>query len=173
MFAARCDMESVTIDNLGIKVHERWAQDQSVYDPSLIKDAPYVAMQPEVNGYSLIYSSKLEELFEMQKRNQAWASFVPPHRFQLFNKRYFSYRLFLNIHWEEEKDKDLEDDSEEQEESSENLLSEVKKLQSFTSQSSTLFEKDKTSILNLLESIQWINGMLGQICARKIQYQKG
>lgn len=164
-------MKAVTIDQLDMKDHVRWAQDQSVYDASIIADASYVAMQPEINGTSLIYSSKLEELFEMQKKNQSWASFVPPHRFQLFNKRYFSYRLFLNIHWDDRKEEDEEEADQNPE--TQDLIYQVKKLQKFTAQSPALFEKDKTSILNLLESIHWINEMLSQICARKIQYQKG
>lgn len=39
--------------------------------------------------------------------------------------------------------------------------------------SSSLFERDKHAILNLIETIQWINLLLKQINGKKLQYQKG
>lgn len=155
---------SVTIDQLDLKDHVRWANDQSIYDVTFIKDSEIVAHHPEILGTSAIYPSKLDELFEMQKKNLPWAAFESPKNFHMFSRRFFSYRLFPNIYWEEEKTEDEED-------THQSLKQQVIDLQNPDEQS--IFEKDKTVILNLLDSVGWINHLLKQINARKLQYQKG
>ncbi len=162
-------MKAVTIDQLDIKDHVRWAQDQEDYDISFITESHLVAPHPEILGTSVIYPSKFEELFELQKRNLPWASFSPPKNFHMFSKRFFSYRLFPNIYWEEND----EEESSEDKEHNHDLIQEVLRVKKKENETQTLFEKDKTTVLNLLESIQWANQLLKQINARKLQYQKG
>lgn len=53
------------------------------------------------------------------------------------------------------------------------LTEKISSLKKPTYQSSVLFERDKTAILNLLETIDWINTLLKQINGKKLQYQKG
>lgn len=161
-------MKAVTIDRLDIKDHVRWAQDQEGYDISFVKESLLVAPHPEILGTSVIYPSKFEELFELQKRNLPWAAFVPPKNFQAFSKRFFSYRLFPSIFWEEKNDEE-----EETEDSQEDLIACIIKYQRPEDQNQSLFEQDKSTVLNLLESIKAIDGLLKQINARKLQYQKG
>lgn len=160
-------MKAVTIDQLDIKEHIRWAHDQQEYDVTFVTESHLVAPHPEVLGTSAIYASKLEELFELQKRNLPWAFFAQPKNFHLFSRRFFSYRLFPSIYWDdeiEEKDEKL---------SSDHLIQEVLKMKKSPLQTHSLFEKDKNTILNLLETIQGIDQMLKHINARKLQYQKG
>ena len=92
-------MKRVTIDRLELKDHVRWAQDREVYDPTFIDEAMVIAPHPEFAGLSAIYSSKMEELFDLQKRNQHWAAFAPPDNFHFFSRSFFSYRLFPS--WKE------------------------------------------------------------------------
>lgn len=159
---------SVTIDQLDLKDHVRWANDQNTFDISLIRESDIVAHHPEISGTSAIYPSKLEELFEMQKRNLPWAAFDPPRNFHIFSRRFFSYRLFPNIYWEEDAEEDGDENDPQQ-----NLQKHVLNLKNPDDQSQSHFEKDKTAILGVLESIVWINRLLKQINARKLQYQKG
>jgi hypothetical protein len=163
-------MKAVTIDQLDIKDHVRWAQDQKDYDVSFIKESQLVATHPEILGTSIIYPSKFEELFELQRRNLPWASFSPPKNFHMFSKRFFSYRLFPNIYWEE---KDEDEEESEDKNSNHDLIQEVIRVKKKGNQTLPLFEKDKSAILSLLESIKWVNRLLKQINARKLQYQKG
>lgn len=165
-------MKPVTIDQLDIKDHVRWAQDQEGYDISFVKESHLVAPHPEILGTSVIYPSKFEELFELQKRNLPWASFSQPKNFHMFSKRFFSYRLFPNIYWKDEDDNEESEESAD-EESSDDLIQEVIRIKKLGNQTESLFEKDKSTILNLLESIKWVNHLLKQINARKLQYQKG
>ena len=169
-------MKGVTIDNLDIKDHLRWAKDQEILDVSFVSDAGVVAMHPEFMGMSMIYPSKLDELFELQKKNQHFANFTPPLQFHLFAKSFFSYRLFPSIHWEDDENgQNQEEDSkcEDELDINHDLIQAVIRIKKLGSQASSLFEKDKDAILNLLESIKWINNLLKQIHAKKLQYQKG
>jgi hypothetical protein len=175
-------MKPVTIDNLDIKEHIRWAQDRAVLDTTFVKEAKEIAAHPEITGTSAIYSSHLEELFAWEKGMLPWANFSPPQSISLFHKRLFSYRLFPNISSEEQSEEEdsPNEDQQEQEEQEERALRRAKDLiqlvlayQKSNQRSPTLFEKDKGSILSLLESIRYIDEMLAQITSRKLQYQKG
>ncbi|MBS0604983.1 MAG: DUF5399 family protein [Verrucomicrobia bacterium] len=164
-------MKAVTIDKLNIKDHLRWAQDQEALESIYVTEAQTVAQHPELVGLSMIYPSKFEELFELAKKNQHWACFTPPKNYHVFGKRFFSYRLFPSIHWEDEEEGGEEPSN--QEEPNHDLIQAVIRIKKMGSQTSSLFEKDKSAMINLLESIRWINKLLKQINARKLQYQKG
>lgn len=167
-------MKPVTIDNLDIKDHVRWAQDQTDLDPFYLTETQAVAHHSETLGMSTIFSSQWASLFEWEKRNLSWASFAPPQKYHFASRRLFSFRLFPSIFWEEEQEEGHEGEENEQEkERSENLREQVINVAAFADQPSILFEKDKTVILNLLESIKYLDELLAHICARKLQYQKG
>ena len=164
-------MKAVTIDQLDIKEHVRWAQDQLDFDIALIKDTHVIAHHPEIIGTSSIYPSKFDELFELQKRNPSWACFSPPHNFHAFNKRVFSHQLFPTLSWDDQEQGEQE--SSEEDEASDRIVQLVGKLKKLSNQTPAALEKDRSSILGALESIRWINHLLKQIYARKLQYQKG
>lgn len=175
-------MKPITIDNLDIKDHVRWANDQNHLDSVYLTEAQAIAHLPEMLGTSAIYTSQWETLFEWQKRNAHWASFAPPSKYHLASKRLFSFRLFPTIYWKEEEEEGTEDDQPSAEEFVEkkdkespavNLVKEVINTAAFFHQPSIVFEKDKTTILNLLESIKYLDGLLAQITGKTMQYQKG
>lgn len=168
-------MKAVTIDKLDIKDHLRWAQDQEILDPVYSSEAQAVAQHPGMMGMSVIYSSKFEDLFELQRKNQHWALFSPPQNYHRVSRRLFSWRLFPGLDWEDSDDLDREQNKEENREEApcKDLIKIVLRATKKGSHSPSLFEKDRAAMLNLLESIQWINKLLMQINARKLQYQKG
>ena len=171
-------MKAVTIDNLDIANHLRWAQDQDALNGIYFSEAQAVAQHPELVGLSMIYSSKFEELFDLTKKNQHWASFSPPKNYPLFGKRFYSHRLLPGIYLEEEEEEGQEEKQEEegqekQEDPHQNLIQTVMQIKKMGSQTAVLFEKDKSAMLNLLESIRWLNALINQIHSRKLQYQKG
>ncbi len=168
-------MKPITIDNLDIKDHVRWAQDQAIFDPTYLTEAQAVVQHPEYLGTSTIYASQWESLFEWQKRNVHWAAFAAPLKYHLATRRLFSYRLFPSIYWEEDEEDPGEDQQqdEEKKEPSTDLIKQILQVERFSKQPAVLFEKDKTAILNMLESIKYINQLIAHISARKLQYQKG
>lgn len=161
-------MKGVTIDQLDLKDHVRWAEDQQVFDVTLVQESQLVGSHPSILGTSAIYSSKFEELFELYKRSNSWAFFPPPKNFTHFSKRLFSHRLFSDMDWEEE-----ENEEQEQETVSHDLMQKIATYQIEEASASSVFEKDKSAVLSLLESMNWLTDMLKQIYGRKMQHQKG
>ncbi len=168
-------MKAVTIDNLDIKEHIRWAKDREIFDAALVHDTHQIAQHPEISGLSAIFPSQLEELFNWEKGVNPFANFAVPYNVHQFSRHLFTYRLFHNIHWKQandDEDASEEDESEGKSKPEENLLLQIKAVRT-SSHNSTIFEKDKSTLISLLESIQSINKMLEQITSRKLQYQKG
>lgn len=169
----------VTIDQISIKEHQRYAEDQKHLDLSFIKESPLVAPHPGITGTSAIYSSKWEELFEIQKKNLPWAQFMPPEEYFSQANRFFSYVIIPSIlvdDNQEEGEKSNDEEDEEIEDMLERKFSvfmKIIKAKKHPDQSNTLFERDKTSILNLLDELKRLNKLLAQINSRKLQYQKG
>lgn len=174
-------MKAVTIDQLKLKDHVRWAEDQQEFDISFVTESQIVAPHPDLMGMSAIYPSKFDILFDLQKRNITWASFETPKNFHLFGKRFFSHRLFAHFDWEGDRDEGIFGEKEaafsNKEEKQENGLKHLTSMITALSRPQhlphSLFEKDKIILLSLLESIEWINSLLTQINGRKLQYQKG
>jgi hypothetical protein len=154
-------MKATTIDQLPITANVRWAEDQRDLDISFVTEPAMIAPHPEIVGLSIIYPSKFDILFDLQKRNIAWASFEPPKRFHLFRKRHFSRRLFASFDWDEEEEDSIPGER----------LQQVMERLSYLPPS--LFEKDKTTLISLLQSLRWINTLVIQIQSRKLQYQRG
>ncbi len=164
-------MKPVTIDNLDIKEHVRWAQDRAVFDPALLQE---LAPHSEIVGTSIIFSSHLEGIFHWDRGMRPWANFAPPHNAWML-KRFFSYRLFPTIDGQDSDEEEKHPRDEDEEEPQHKKRSRDKMQRILAAQHSThaLFEKDKNVILSLLASIQSINEMLAQIATCKVQYQKG
>jgi hypothetical protein len=171
-------MNAVTIDKLDIKIHERYAQDQQKLDPSYIKDAAAIPLHSEITGTSSIYSSKWEELFEIQIKNIPWAAFSPPPGYHVQARRFFSYRIAPSILIGDDSEEDEEEENEEEEEKEQDTLSfdlfnTVMNIKGEKKGMTHLIEKEKTILLDLFSSIKGLNRLLTHINARKVQYQKG
>ncbi len=168
-------MKAVTIDKLDLKDHVRWAQDQQIHDPSFVKDAEAISTQSEVMGVSVIYPSQLDELFEWQKGSHHWASFAPPGNIPFLPKRLFSFRLFPNSHFASAEDAEEQDlgEQEGERDDQKDLIQEICTMESSQGKQNPAFEKEKSALVNLLQTIKGIDGMLAQITSRKLQYQKG
>jgi len=174
-------MNGVTIDKFDIKVHERYAQDQLILDldPTFLKEASQIPPHSQITGTSSIYSSKWEELFELQLRNVPWAFFSPPPLYHVHAKRFFSYRLIPSLDFNEDNQKDKEEDQDhEQEEDNSSLahqeiVSKILYATPQTQKTTTHIEKERATLLSLVESIRHLDKLLKHVNSRKLQYQKG
>lgn len=162
-------MKRVTIDQYDIKEHVRWAKDQTVRDSSLTHTPTLSSLYPDTGATSAIYSSELETLFEWERGMRPWATFSPPQNLFLFNRRFFSYRLFPHIQSIEEED---EEDDEQEERKDRGLMAQILAVHG-DKKPKALFEKDKRSILSLLEAVKEVDTMLAQIFSAMLRYQKG
>ena len=162
-------MKRVTIDQYDIKEHVRWAKDQAACDSTLVHTSATASLYPETGATSSIYSSELEALFQWEKGMHPWATFSPPENLFLLNKRFFSYRLFPHI--ESTLEEEMEEESD-QEEKKKSLIDYIRAL-SRAKDPRALFEKDKKSILSLLEAVKEVDAMLALIFSSILRYQKG
>ena len=151
-------MKAATIDNLGIKHHERYAQDELVLDKSFIADSRQLSSQMQIAAASTVHSSKWEELFETSVKNLPWATFAPPFEYHRQSNRFFSYCILPTINVSA-----LE---------GEQLIEKAQNARKGRTQDPILFERDKAKIVNLLSTVGDLNKILGLINARKFN-QKG
>jgi hypothetical protein len=161
-----------TIDNLGVEVSTRWAEDQSKIDP-LMKDASRVSQQAQIDVSFPSYSSEIEALLNSQKQNPTFASFSVPSKYAEQKKRLFVEHvvpslgstelieaqiqriktrlppkpaaqgdLKLSERWEEVREREDE-------------------------------EKEQKSLLDVLDCINFLDRDLIEVNSRRNQYQKG
>jgi len=97
-----------TIDNLGVDISTRWAEDQKWIDPALIREAPAVALQTMIDVMLPSYSSEWEQLFNIGQRRIAWALFIPPPHFFEQKKRLFTYQIMPSLGSEEKKEAQMQ-----------------------------------------------------------------
>jgi hypothetical protein len=169
-------MSSVTIDQIGLKSHQRYAQDQAMADPAFMQDSHLVAPLSEINGTSMIYASQWETLFNLNIRNLPWANFLTPPKYRSHGKRFFSHRILPTIYSELPKDEDQEREDDQESEGKKNymaMIDEVLCKVKDRGSSSESCLKESVTLVNLLESIASLNEMLDHIQSRRLQYQKG
>lgn len=170
-------MKAVTIDNFDVKVHERYAEDQQKLDLQFIHEYNQVGTHPEIASLSFIYSSKWAELFETQSNNLPWAAFVTPPRYGLQPNRFFTSYILPSLPWSDDEEQGLDQEEEnEEEQERKRQWEQVRALvlgQEPDEQPLSLFEQDKSTLLNLVEQIKYLNRWLNEVNARKLQYQKG
>jgi hypothetical protein len=170
-------MRPVTIDRLDIKIHERYAKDQEQLDTKYITESTAIASYSEIVGTSSIYPSNWQILFDLQIKNIPWALFSPPFRYTLQSNRFFSYQILPTIYLRDEDEEDLEDEEEEKKQKREKrrfeMIKKIMHTRKAAHQNLADFESERSTLLHLLDSIRSLDKLLGQINARKRQYQKG
>jgi hypothetical protein len=162
---------TVTIDKLDLKEHVRYAQDQKLLDPVYITESGLVHAHSEITGTSSIYSSQWEILFETQVRNIPWALFSPPNHYRAQARRFFGSYILPTIYWDADHNEDQEE-SEKKNPYLERIYAAIEKER----EADTLRDldvKESNALCNLFESIGFLNTLLAQVNAKKLQYQKG
>lgn len=165
-----------TIDNLRIDAHQRYAKDQNDLDPRFVTESSAVSPHAEIAGNSAIYSSQLEQLVQSYMGTQPWGSFHPPTGYFMQTNRFFRSRLFPQSNKSMlQHDNEKEKDGQEQDQDDENPLIELLE-KTYAARASTPHpksERDKGTLISLLQEIGRIDGLLAYITSRKLQYQKG
>ena len=159
--------KGITIDQLGIEIHERWASDQEQLDAKYIQESNLIHDHSEIAGTSSIYSSKWAELMEIEHTYITWAAFVPPPDYEKQCNRFFSFDITPKFRW-------LED--EEKEENHNRQFEERKKrvkMKKPRAMHKTLVQRDQSALISLLDSMKSIHDLLREIQSKKLQYQKG
>ncbi len=154
-------MEAVTIDNINIQAHRRWAEDQAHIYPSFLEESAQVSPLTEVTGTSSIFSSHWAALFGVDIRHLPWAGFHAPAKFNTQAKRFFSYKIIPSLTFPQEKH-EYDDDEQDRK----------KRLKSFL-RAQLGNKTDKEILADLLDTIFTLDDLLGKILVKKLQYHKG
>lgn len=161
-------VKAVTIDQIGIEVHDRYAKDQEKLkkiDSFFIKDA---APHFETTGTSSIFTSEWEKLFSFfSDRNHTWAQFADAPNFSLPGRRsFFSFALVPSLEGfsQEEESGERVYFAEERE-----RLSSVK----IPHHALAHLERERSQLFNLLDKIGEFNELLQQIHSNRIGTQRG
>jgi len=164
----------VTIDNYDVKVHERYAEDQKKLDLTYVKESGHIHPHLESPLAEAAINAKWEELFGTFSHRHPWAQFAPPPMYGRMRNRFFSYILSSAFPWVKvDEEREEEDEEKRREEHQLNQYRKQIKAKKSKSLPMALLEKDRTALLNLLDSIQDLNGLLREINSHKLQYQKG
>jgi len=169
-----------TIDNLGIDVSTRYAQDQKHLDDKLLKDARGISQQTLVDVTIPSYASEFDALFGLSKRNLPWADFQAPNRFNEQKKRLFTHQIIPSLGTAEKKESQAQkiiakvqsqmakgqtDKDKEGLKDPKKKFSEQREEQELT--------KEKKILIKLLDCIIYLDKDIGSVNSRRMQYQKG
>jgi hypothetical protein len=168
-----------TIDNLGVDVSTRYAEDQKMFDEKIIKESRGIPIQAQIDVTFPSFSSELEALFEINKRNIFWADFFMPPKYREQKKRLFTYQIIPSLGSEDKKEtqsqrikdviasrkKKMEEETDEQKKKKALPWEEEKELEEE--------KKEEKVLLALLEKISSLDKYLVDINSRRSQYQKG
>lgn len=162
-----------TIDNLGIEVSTRYAEDLRELDQKLLVEARGIQEQTEIEITHPFFLTELEILLEPQKQ-QTWATFTPPQGYSELRKRFFMFQLIPSLGSEEKHETQTQkivslktfsrkkrDDQQQEEESD------------YSDPEKEYHEKEKKTLISVLQTIMHLDKEIQEINARRGQYHKG
>lgn len=155
-----------TIDNLGVDISTRYAEDREIYDESLVKDSQLIPSQTQIAMTLPSYAGEFDMLFGLGKQKALWATFRAPPNYYAYRRRLFAELLIPNLgnpELQESKLERLEAFGED----------ERKKHSNSAQEEEEEIEKEKQILKKLLENLTFFNQMLIDINSRRSQYQKG
>ena len=161
-------VKSKTIDNLGVDASIRYAKDQEAIDVRFIQESQLVPSKTEISVATPYTPSEFDQLYSLEKKI-SWALFSPPPNYFNAEKSLFSYLLIPSLGDYEKLEADLD-----KVEGVEDLLKKPhKKSDRDSSHDEKQDEKDRKTLLALLQCIGKLNKILGVVNARRNQYQRG
>lgn len=166
-----------TIDNLGIEASTRYAEDLKELDQKLLIEARGIREQTEIDITHPFFLTELEILLEPQKQ-QTWATFIPPVGYFEQKKRFFVFQLISSLGSEEQHEKQVQ-----------KIISQLKTLsrkkrnnqqgdqhqqgESDNDPEKDYHEKEKKTLVSVLQTIMYLDKEIQEINARRGQYHKG
>ncbi|MFY7842742.1 MAG: DUF5399 family protein [Rhabdochlamydiaceae bacterium] len=178
--------EKVTIDNLRIKDHNKYANNQKAFNPVFVKDSPFISQQSTIDSIEPFYHSAFDKLFGLIFKNQPWARFEAPpfslNRFHCFSSSIVPF-LDSENHLSQKIDQAYLDSvhmfyakEEIPSKFSQENLTQTKHdlIQSLENTISTEFLMQQQEILKeLITCVEDLNKMIVECNTRRLQYQKG
>ena len=162
-----------TIDNLGIEVSTRYAEDLRELDQKLMVEARGISEQTEIEITHPFFLTELEILLEPQKQ-KTWATFTHPKGYFEQKKRFFMFQLIPSLGSEEKHETQTQKviqvktfsrkKRDDQQDNQESDSSDPEKEH---------HEQEKKRLVSVLQTIMYLDKEIQEINARRGQYHKG
>jgi hypothetical protein len=168
-----------TIDNLGVEVSTRYAEDQKVLDQKLISESRAIPIDTGIEVTMPSFSAEVEALLQTQPTHVTWATFIAPAGYFEQRKRLFTYQMIPSMGSEDKQEsqtqkilaklqsmaeKKVEKDKEEQQDKRKKF-EEERALEEE--------EREKKILSSLLNTVTLFDKLIIEINAKRSQYQKG
>jgi hypothetical protein len=167
-----------TIDNLGIEVSTRYAEDKKTLDETLIKEARAIPAQAAIEVTSPYFPTAFDELFHLQPTGITWASFIPPSQYFEQRKRLFTFQLIPSMGSEDKKESQTQKilaklKSMTEQKAQKDKEQKDKRQQYEEDRALEEEEKEKKVLTSLIDNIALFDKLIIEINSRRTQYQKG
>jgi len=153
-----------TIDNLGIEISNRYAEDRELFDESYIKDARAVTSQTSVASTLPSHLPEFDLLFDLGRRKASWANFYAPSRYAASRRRLFAEQLIPKLGTPDKQEAQLQRVE---------AVGEMEKTRHTLPTAIERVEEEKQILLKLLGNLHLFDQLLIDINSRRAQYQKG
>ncbi len=159
-----------TIDNLGVENYNRYAEDQALFDRSLITDSAKVFPQAAVDIAMPSFRTQFRLLMGMTALHPQWAAFAAPEMFEGARKNIFTTQLLPFMGSEDKK-------TDQKERIKKRRKQEREKHRGARSWHGEQEERDEESeeqaLLMLFTCIERLNADMIEALAKMKQFQKG
>ncbi len=163
-----------TIDNLGIDASARYAADQKKIDPKAIKEGSGIPAQMIIDVSSPAYPSEMERLIQLSPTQNVWANFFMPTAFLEQRGRIFTFLIIPSLGSDEKRESQALKISAKLKALSDKTEGTAPQKKSWPEQKEIEDrEKEKKTLITLLDTINSLDKSLIEINARRTQYQKG
>ncbi|NGX38923.1 MAG: hypothetical protein KR126chlam1_00239 [Chlamydiae bacterium] len=157
-----------TIDDLGLESSSRYAEDQELFDQTLIQEARIIPSQTKITSTLPTYPSEFDALFELEKQGTVWARFLAPPNYYASRRRLFSEQIIPTLGPPDLQETKMgrieaigaEEKGKRREEGAPPNVEEE-------------LETEKQTLMHLLQNIHLMDELLIDINSRRVQYQKG
>ncbi len=168
-----------TIDDLGVAVSTRYAEDQKRYDSSLIKESHAIPPQTSIEVTLPLSPSELDTLIQTAPLQLAWGSFLAPAFYAEQRKKLFTYQSIPSLGSEDRLESQtqkiqtklhlIEEKVQKDKEEADKDPQKRRQLQQSLDQE----EREKKILINLLNTIALLDKLIVDINSRRSQYHKG
>ncbi|HSX11270.1 MAG TPA: DUF5399 family protein [Chlamydiales bacterium] len=156
-----------TIDNMGIETSSRYARDKSTLDSKMIEDARFIPQKTEVSVVKPYVSTEFE-MYLAPGKLILWASFAPPPEYLSYGKPLFSYQLIPSLGGYEKQEADSD-----KLEALEDTINKSFKDRQDEGHEQQEEERERKTLVGLLQTIGRLDRTLTLINSRRNQYQRG
>ncbi len=169
-----------TIDNLGVDVSTRYAEDKKLTElgPNLVKESAAIPVQTAIQVTTPYFPSELESLLRLLPGGITWASFPPPANYFEQRKQLFSFQLIPSMGLEDKKESQAQKilakiQAMTEANAQEQIAHPDKRKEYETKLALEEEEKEKKILTTLLHQITVLDKLIIDINDRRSQYQKG